>query len=331
MKNLLLLGLLAVAPVLGFLTRVSKRNEAVQAGRRAYLRGEANLAAQAFARADVNGAGRPADPYLVLNLAHAQARAGQLAAAQRSYERLLTAPAPVGSVARQQLAVLQARQGQLAQALGLLRQALLLDPNNQGARYNYEVLSDYLNQRQDTPAIPPPAAGSDGKKQKAPKEQPQEKKAGSKEGTDRPEDVNKPNPGSGSPETPPESRPDPGGQPDQQPAGGAGSNSLPSPEPGSGAPQPVASGSGPGARRGLDRSGAAGSPAPGGSSRGAGTEAAAPEDLRMQTQRERLKAMNLSPAQARQLLEALRMQEQQYLQQLKRPAPGKPDPGKPSW
>jgi hypothetical protein len=41
--------------------------------------------------------------------------------------------------------------------------------------------------------------------------------------------------------------------------------------------------------------------------------------------------MNLSPAQARQVLETLRAQEQQYLQQLTRPTQQKPDPNKPTW
>jgi hypothetical protein len=48
--------------------------------------------------------------------------------------------------------------------------------------------------------------------------------------------------------------------------------------------------------------------------------------MRLQTQRERLEAMNLSPAQARQLLETLRAQEQQYLQQLRGPAHKNPTP-----
>ncbi|OGX87721.1 hypothetical protein BEN47_00760 [Hymenobacter lapidarius] len=101
--------------------------------------------------------------------------------------------------------------------------------------------------------------------------------------------------------------------------------------PGPGTPQAVASGATPGTQRGLDRSSpAAGSPG-NGRNIGLGTEAATAGDAQLQTQRERLKAMNLSPAQARQLLETLRAQEQQYLQQLTRPATQKPDPSKPTW
>jgi hypothetical protein len=100
---------------------------------------------------------------------------------------------------------------------------------------------------------------------------------------------------------------------------------------GNGAPQPLPSGEEPGAQRGLDRDAGASSPTANGRSNRPGTEEATPADVQLQTQRERLQAMNLSPAQARQLLETLRAQEQQYLQQLARPAAQKPDPNKPTW
>ena len=74
-------------------------------------------------------------------------RPASLSAAHATYGRLLAGPpAALGSVARQQLAVLAARQGQIAQALSLLRQALLLDPHNAGARFDFEVLSEYVAQ-----------------------------------------------------------------------------------------------------------------------------------------------------------------------------------------
>ncbi|WP_158022692.1 hypothetical protein [Hymenobacter coccineus] len=49
-------------------------------------------------------------------------------------------------------------------------------------------------------------------------------------------------------------------------------------------------------------------------------------------QRERLQAMDLSPAQAQQLLDALKAQEQQYLQQVPRRRAGAPARrGQPTW
>ena len=86
-----------------------------------------------------------------------------------------------------------------------------------------------------------------------------------------------------------------------------------------------------GPQRGLDRSSVADKPAAGARSSRPGAEVASDADGLLQTQRERLQAMSLSPTQARQLLETLRAQEQQYLQQLTRPSAQKPDLSKPTW
>lgn len=327
-----LLGLALTAAGCNQLTKVRDRNVAVAAGQAAYARGDAASAADDFAAALAARARRVPDPRLILNLGHAQIRAAQANAARETYGRLLTDNSPfISSVARQQLAVLAARQGKVAQALGQLRQALVLNPANSGARYNYEVLSDYLA-RQQAPAMPPPAADTKPKEQPAATKSGKEKKHAEKAGTDKPGELAKPDQTQNLPTSPPDSRPDDAGQPNrQQPSGAAGNSAAGSRSAGTGVRQPIASGTAPGQQRGLDVNGAVGRAASAGASRRAGTEAALPEDERLQTQRERLRAMNLSPAQARQLLDALRAQEQQYLQQLTRPAPTKPDPNKPTW
>jgi tetratricopeptide (TPR) repeat protein len=334
MKSLGLLVLLLGVPLWSWLTKVRDRNEAVGTGRAAYAQGRPAQAAQAFAAALDARARRTPDPRLILNLGHAQLRAGQLEAARATYGRTLTAsPAAVGSVARQQLAVLAARQGQVARALGLLRQALILNPRNHGARYDYEVLSDYLARHQDEPEMPPPSAGAaDSPNKPAPKKSPTEKQAAEKAGTDRSGEISRPNQTTNSAQAPPESRPDANGRPDPgQPTSSPGSAASGGRGAGPGTPQPVASGSRPGQQRGPDRSSANGPAAPGGRSSRAGTEAATNDDASLQTQRERLRSMSLSPAQARQLLEALRAQEQQYLQQLTRRPAASPDRSKPTW
>jgi tetratricopeptide (TPR) repeat protein len=334
MKYLVLLLLLLSEPVLGLLTRVRDRNVAVADATAAYAHGDALRAAQAFADALAAQQAKTPDPRLVLNLAHSQVRAGQREAAYATYGRLLAgSPTALGSVARQQLAVLLAQRGELAQALGLLRQALLLNPKNADARANYELLSDYLAKHPNSPQIAtPPKASAPNKSKPASEEKSAEKnKPAEKAGTDLQgeADDNKPAP---SPTTPPVRRPDATGQPDNQrpePAQGSAANG--SRQPGAGTPQPVASGSTSGTQRGLDQSSASPANAPNGRSNRPGTEAATPGDAQLQTQRERLQSMNLSPAQARQLLETLRAQEQQYLQQITRPAAAKPDLSKPTW
>ncbi|MCI1185884.1 hypothetical protein MON38_00520 [Hymenobacter sp. DH14] len=332
----LLLLLVLGVPGLRLLTMVRDRNVAVADATAAYRQGEALLAAHQFENALATASPRTTpDPRLVLNLGHAQTRAGLFGAAQATYGRLLTgSPARLSSVARQQLAVLAAGRGELAQAASLLRQAIILDPTNAGARYDFEVVSDYLARRPNRPQLPPPLPPG-ASKDAAPKAAPEKNGAqpnnpAEKEGTDRKGEVNdtKPAPDAN---TPPAPRPDAAGQPDnRQPSalpGAAAGNRTP----GDGTPQPTASGDTPGTQRGLDRSAATGGTTPNNRSNRPGSEAATGADLSLQTQRERLQAMSLSPAQARQLLETLRAQEQQYLQQRPRPAAQKADPNRPTW
>lgn len=334
MKYLVLLAMIIGGSIWGLLTGVRDRNAAVTTGTAAYARGDAARAAAAFEAALRTQARRAPDPRLMLDLAHAQIQAGQFSAARQSYGRLLTSsPATLNSVAHQQLAVITARQGEVARALSLLRQALLLDPQNSYARFDYEVLSDYLAQESSGPKITPPPPGRPPGAPKPTPEKggPEKNQPAEKAGTDHQGKINDSQPAPTTPNPAPQRRPNATGQPDNRQPG-----ALPGPaapggrQPGAGPAQPLASGDTPGAQRGLDRRSATSGPnAPG--SRRPGTDAAAPNDTRLQTQRERLQAMNLTPAQARRLLETLRAQEQQYLQQLTRPSPQKPDPNKPSW
>ena len=337
MKYVALLVLLLGGPGWRVLTWVRDRNAAVATGAAAYNQGDAPRAATAFAAALATRAALPRytpDPRLLLNLAHAQSRAGQPNAAHATYGRLLAgSPAGLSSVARQQLAVLAARQGDVAQALGLLHQALLLDPANQGARYNYEVLSEYLARRPNAPRIvPPPPVPTPGAPKPAKDKNPVEQnQSAEKAGSDREGEINDVKPASGAPNSPPERRPNPTGQPESQLPTAPGNAAKGGLAPGNGTAQPLNSGVAPGTERGLDRNTEMPGSTPTGRSNRPGTAAATPTDLRLQTQRERLQAMSLSPAQARQILETLRAQEQQYLQQLPRPAAQKPDPNKPTW
>ena len=335
MKYLVLLVLLLGGPVWRLLTWVRDRNQAVAIGTAAYKQGAASRAATAFAAALATQPRRAPDPRLLLNLAHAQTRAGQLSPAHATYDRLLAgSPAGLGSVARQQLAVQASQHGNVAQALSLLQQALLLDPKNSGARYNYEVLSDYLARRPNSPQIaPPPPASAPGKPKPSPEKNSAEKnQPAEKTGNDRKGEIDDQKPAPGNPTAPPEHRPNVAGQPDdQRPANISGNAAKGGRAPAGGPPQPLAAGPTAGTERGLNLNSESPGPAANGRSKIPGTEAAAPTDLRLQTQRERLQAMNLSPTQARQILETLRAQEQQYLQQLTRPSQQKPDPNKPTW
>lgn len=319
-----------------WLTRVRDHNAAQVQGLAAAARGQVAEAAYFFGRAAaLAGRGGPTSA-LLLSQAQAQARAGQLPQARATYARLLgpAVPTALGSAARQQLAGLLARQGQAAQAVGLLRQAIRLNPNNLSARYNYEVLSQYLA-GQRPPSLPPPAASADSSAAPPPpRQQPDSAAGGGKSPSPQPAgqpgaapNATRPEAASGGPASAP--TPAAEGQPDrQQPAPGASGQASGGFGPGAGIERPLPTGSNNGSQRGLG----AGEGKAAGHRQGAGTQAATNADAQLQTQRERLKAMNLSPAQAQQLLDALRASEQQYLQQRPRVRQGAaPAPGTPTW
>lgn len=341
---LLVLALSLSLPGWHWLLRVRTHNAAQVQGQRALQRGQPAEAAYYFGQAAAQaGRGGPG-PSLLLSLAQAQARAGQLAPARATYARLLgsAVPAPLGSAARQQLAVLLARQGQPAQAIGLLRQALRLNPANAAARFDYETLSAYLAGQRLPPPPPghPPATAEkkkpDGATPKGPAPAPDPATGGSapsRQPQGQPgaaPNATRPQPAADGAPAP---APGPTGQPaTSQPPANAGS-AAGGFQPGAGQTRPLPSGRAPGRQRGLDLSGAApgGSP-PAGRGPQPGREAATEADAQLQTQRERLKAMSLSPSQAQQLLDALRASEQQYLQQQPRVRQGAaPAPGTPTW
>jgi tetratricopeptide (TPR) repeat protein len=329
-KTVLLLVLLVLGGW-GGITRIRDRNAAVQQAAAAYTRQDFVTAAQAYQKA-VEELGAT-DEATILNLAHACTRAGQSDAAKAYYGQLLSSKtASLRSVAQQQLGVLAVQKGEFAQAVGLLRLALLADPTNAEARYNYEVLRDYLARRPDTPRIPPPAesGSSSNSKHSAPKPQESSKKAQSRAGNDRSgerEDPNLPP----DPKNAPQARPDEAGRPDANRSGAApGNTARGGLRPGAGAERAMSSGTEPGAVRGLS-SGDGGEEITDGTGRRAGTETATPDETQLQTQRARLQQMQLSPGRARQILESLGAAEQQYLQQLPRRAARKPASDKPAW
>ncbi|MEJ7664270.1 MAG: tetratricopeptide repeat protein [Hymenobacter sp.] len=158
----------ASLPGWDWLVRVREHNAAQTQAAAAAQRGQATEAALLFGRAG-RLAGRGGPTPLLLNLAQAQAQAGRLAAARATYGRLLApaVPAAVGATARQQLAGLLATQQQYPQAIILLRQALRLDPTNAAARYNYELLSQYLAS-QRPPPYPPGTPNPESKPKDSP-------------------------------------------------------------------------------------------------------------------------------------------------------------------
>ncbi|WP_149867189.1 hypothetical protein [Solirubrum puertoriconensis] len=290
--------LLLVGGWWGALQRVQEANEALRTGGNAYARRDYATAAIAYARARALGA---SEESVLLNLGHAYAQLKRTPEARQAYGALLQSPSrEVRSVARQQLAVLAASAGNYAQATALLRQALLNNPRNSAARYNYELLRPYQGRRNEPQLPPPPPPPAE--------RQPQQGGSNQQSGETQPA------------QAPPQQAPASGNQATGQgsKAGNLGGNTN----------QQTTQGNTPGGTRGLDTSAeGTGEGNPNGAASG---EAAKPTDNRVIT-RQRLAPLNLNEAQARQLLDALQAAEQQYLQQIPHKGTQRPDPRKPAW
>ncbi|QJX48292.1 hypothetical protein HMJ29_15700 [Hymenobacter taeanensis] len=330
MRTLLLSSILLLSSW-GGLSRIHDRNAAIARGEQAYARQEYRLAAQAYKEAAIRLGSQ--DDKVWLNLAHATARMGRSAEARGYYGHLLTSSTPaIRSVALQQLANLATQKSDYAHAIALLRQSLVANPRNADARFNYEVLRDYLARRANDPQIPPP--GSDGSpdvnEHRTPDPQNPEQRPRPKPGADQQGQLNDPTRPQ-DPRTAPQSQPNAQGKPaSDQPSSNAGNSAPNGFMPGRGEQREVARGNQPGSVRGLSDE-ATGPEAPGGTSSRGGTEQAALDEAQLQTQRARLQQMNLSSGQARQLLEAMHAAEQQYLQQLPRKSTRPTDKTKPGW
>ncbi|MCS7018161.1 MAG: tetratricopeptide repeat protein [Cytophagales bacterium] len=88
------------------------------------------------------------EPEVLLNLAHAYFEAQDFAKALTHYEQAAKSNEKViQSVAYQQAAIIKAQNGQLEEALKYLRNSLRALPDNQAARYNYEVVYALLSKQ----------------------------------------------------------------------------------------------------------------------------------------------------------------------------------------
>lgn len=89
------------------------------------------------------------DENIRMNLAHAYLRAGDTAAAQQNYSRMISSDnRQVKSLAYQQLGVINSGKKQYKEALGLFKESLKADPSNEESRYNYELVKKLLEEQQ---------------------------------------------------------------------------------------------------------------------------------------------------------------------------------------
>ena len=302
------------------LTAIADANRLSKTAADAMAKGRYAAAARDYARmADELGV---KDDAVLANLGQAYLRQDDYANATRAYTRLsLSKEAGMRSLAHAQLGVIASRQKNPGEAANQLKEALRQDPNNQLARLNLMRLL------QRNPKLDPP---QDQKNQDQKNQEQKDKEQQEKEKQDKQDQQDKDKQGQQNQDLQQQGQKDrpedkPGNKQKQQDKeqadkNGQGSDKKPQGQTQQGQEQSKAGAQG----KGQDES----------DPNGAGNEGKKnKEDIKGQiATREQLKQMQMSEERARQLLDAMRSSEVQYIQQRRHrrqsPSAGS---GRPDW
>jgi len=127
--------------------RIARINELKDEAREAYNAGNYEKALEHY-RFLVDSM-KVMDDKIMLNMANALYQLQDTAQAINSYQSVSDSPDKlISSVAHQQLGILSNRTGNAQEALEHFKQALRKDPSNEDARYNYELLKKVLDEQQ---------------------------------------------------------------------------------------------------------------------------------------------------------------------------------------
>jgi len=138
---LLLAIILSIDP-----SKVSKINTLKAEAKKAYLAGDMKTAIEKYKMLvdslHVN------EEEVDMNLANAYFNANDTASALPRYQPLsISGNAKIKSLANQQMGVVANRQGKFEEALNYFKQALKAEPDNEQARYNYEMVKKKLEEK----------------------------------------------------------------------------------------------------------------------------------------------------------------------------------------
>ncbi|MCP2043955.1 aerotolerance protein [Pontibacter sp. HSC-36F09] len=265
------------------------------------------------------------DDQVRLNLGHAYFRIGELQKAQQQYTLLANhATRHIKAVSLLQLGAISAQSKKYKQALSYFRQTLIVEPGNEAARYNFELIQKLLEER-------PELAQADEEDEVLPADQqaaqnqpkPQQQKPEEEEQVEQP----RKNPDSEGDQEAEVDKAEQDDQGQQQEQGGAGQEQD-GKENGKSAEKQEISGQEPGETQGMNPESNFDPKRP---ERSRSAEPLSDAEQRAQTRNNRLQQHNINPEKARLMLEAMRSAEQQYIQQLPKKATRKPDPTKPDW
>lgn len=126
-------------------TEIGRKNTAIKAAARSYA--EADYAASVNNHLLLSSDFGVNSPASIFNLALSYHYNEQVEEAQRTYQSLLSASdAFVASFASNQNGIILAQQNKYEEALASFKFSLIKDPTNEQARYNYELLSRWLEE-----------------------------------------------------------------------------------------------------------------------------------------------------------------------------------------
>lgn len=165
MKWAIWLAVISIWPLNAY-DQIGRNNLARKQAESAYRRADFRQAATGFAY--LTQKSTQTDATVWLNLGHAYFSLGQHKEARQAYQHYVPAASgPTVAVAYTQLGVIACASRDSAQAIELFRKALLTDPDNEPARYNFELLKKRYSGRVGPKTTPKP--------QPKPKQTPQQR------------------------------------------------------------------------------------------------------------------------------------------------------------
>lgn len=142
----LLIAVLILIDPLNDINRIARKNELKKEAKEAFTSGNYEKAVKKYHHL-LDSMGVDEDE-IRLNLANAYFKKSDTASAENYYNQLTVSDKDqIASVAYQQLGVIKNKQKKHKEALEDFKQALRKDPYNEEARYNYELLKKLLNEQ----------------------------------------------------------------------------------------------------------------------------------------------------------------------------------------
>lgn len=142
----ILTGLIVIALLLTDLDKIGKINTLKSEAKKAYLGGDYKTAIEKY-RYLVDSLGVNEDE-VMMNLANAYFESQDTTHTFNAYQSLTQSQnRKINSLANQQLGVIENRQGKFEEALNHFKQAMKADPENEDARYNYELVKKKLEEK----------------------------------------------------------------------------------------------------------------------------------------------------------------------------------------